>query len=198
MRTKGFGSLAPQPIGPSGQLGKEQTLPDAEDLFSRYGVGFGQSDSAPHGTCSVGVELLEYVQEQDSGTTETVSEAPGAFGGCGGSHDAGAAPYGTRVQTSGNFMSGPWRDAEVLGYLPKEVVITSARVPSTRDAYALKWNLFIEWCSSHREDTRKCPIRVVLSFLQQGLERRLSPSTLKVYVAAIAANHDPVEVGGEA
>ncbi len=33
----------------------------------------------------------------------------------------------------------------------------------------------------------------MLSYLQQGLERRLSPSTLKVYVAAIAANHDPVE-----
>ncbi len=87
------------------------------------------------------------------------------------------------------------RDAEVLGDLPQEVVdtITSARAPSTRHAYALKWNLFVEWCSSHREDPRRCPIRVVLSFLQQGLERRLSPSTLKVYVAAIAANHDPVE-----
>ncbi len=86
-------------------------------------------------------------------------------------------------------------DAEVLGDLPQEVVdtITSARAPSTRHAYALKWNLFVEWCSSHREDPRRCPIRVVLSFLQQGLERRLSPSTLKVYVAAIAANHDPVE-----
>ncbi len=89
----------------------------------------------------------------------------------------------------------PGRDAEVLGDLPQEVVdtITSARALSTRHAYALKWNLFVEWCSSHREDPRKCPIRVVLSFLQQGLERRLSPFTLKVYVAAIAANHDPVE-----
>ena len=29
----------------------------------------------------------------------------------------------------------------------------------------------------------------MLSFLQNGLERRLSPSTLKVYVAAIAAHH---------
>ncbi len=89
----------------------------------------------------------------------------------------------------------PRRDAEVLDDLPQEVVdtITSARAPSTRHAYALKWNLFVEWCSSHREDPRRCPIRVVLSFLQQGLERRLSPSTLKVYVAAIAANHDPVE-----
>ncbi len=106
------------------------------------------------------------------------------------------APYGTRVQTSGNLKClVPGRDAEVLGDLPQEVVdtITSARALSTRHAYALKWNLFVEWCSSHREDPRKCPIRVMLSFLQQGLERRLSPFTLKVYVAAIAANHDPVE-----
>ncbi len=43
------------------------------------------------------------------------------------------------------------------------------------------------------EDPRRCPIRVVLSFLQQGLERRLCPFTLKAYVAEIAANHDPVE-----
>ncbi len=89
----------------------------------------------------------------------------------------------------------PRRDAEVQSDLPQEVVdtITLARAPSTRHAYALKWNLFVGWCSSHTEDPRRCPIRVVLSFLQQGLERRLSPSTLKVYVAAIAANHDPVE-----
>ncbi len=73
----------------------------------------------------------------------------------------------------------PGRDAEVLGDLPQEVALTiaSARAPSTRRAYALKWNLFVEWCSSHREDPRRCSIRAVLSFLQQGLERRLSPST---------------------
>ncbi len=89
----------------------------------------------------------------------------------------------------------PGRDAEVLGDLPQEVALTiaSARAPSTRWAYALKWNLFVEWCSSHREDPRRCSIRAVLSFLQQGLERRLSPSTLKVYVAAISAHHDPIE-----
>ncbi len=59
MRTQGFGALAPQPVGPLGQLEKEQTLPDAEDLFSRYGVGLGQSDSAPHaGTFSVSVNCL--------------------------------------------------------------------------------------------------------------------------------------------
>ncbi len=89
----------------------------------------------------------------------------------------------------------PGWDAEVLADLPQEVAltITSARAPSTRRAYTLKWNLFVEWCSSHQEDPRRCSIRTVLSFLQQGLERRLSPSTLKVYVAAISAYHDPVE-----
>ncbi len=87
------------------------------------------------------------------------------------------------------------RDAEVLSGLPPAVAntITSARALSTRQAYRLKWNLFFNWCSPRREDPRRCPIAVVLSFLQDGLERRLSPSTLKVYVAAIAAHHDAVD-----
>ncbi len=86
-------------------------------------------------------------------------------------------------------------DAEVLGDLPQEeaLTITSALAPSTRWAYALKWNLFVEWCSAHHEDPQRCSIRAVLSFLQQGLGSRLSPSTLKVYVAAIYAHHNPVE-----
>ncbi len=108
VRTQGLGALAPQPVGPSGQLGKEQTLPDAEDLFSRYGIGFGQSDSTPHaGTCSVGVELLECVQEQVRGPTETISEAPGAYGSCGGSDAAGAASYETASTLA------PWPSPEV-------------------------------------------------------------------------------------
>ncbi len=109
------------------------------------------------------------------------------------------APASRPLETSCLVLG--W-EAEVLGYVPQEVVdnITLARAPSTRNAYALKLNLFVEWCFSHREDPRKCPIRVVLSFLQQGLERRLSPSTLKVCIAAIVANQRPRgrEVGGEA
>ncbi len=96
MRTQGFGAQSPQPVGPSGQLGKEQTRPSAEDLFSRYGVGFGRTVSTPHrGTCSVGVELPEYIQGQDSGPTETFSEAPGAYGGRSGSNPARLASYET-------------------------------------------------------------------------------------------------------
>ncbi len=488
MRTQGFGAQSPQPVGPSGQLGKEQTCPSAEDLFSRYGVGFGRTVSTPHrGTCSVSVELPEYIQGQDSGPTETFSEAPGAYGGRSGSNPARLASYetasalaswpspemgvatrhvpsdnhsgmppnlqpvvkpllslgrsspragvpaccslhgclcyrlGGHVQRAGSVRgvdgpptalahqlpwvassipcpgppegavtgqacpygqycdrcvhqpsrrsalpshvatrppsppleseasevasrhSCPWCaqpcgrraltscaarrvatpppggpadlggvrrgsgrpvclarnlplpvvllpvrgdtrhrctgaqlapgpsqvsispseptctdlvqsqggrgaglascallaqpdlvpgthaprdspslassseegpsfsetghplapasrpletpclvpgwDAEVLGDLPPEVLntIASARAPSTRRAYALKWNLFVKWCSSCREDPRRCSIGVVLSFLQQGLERRLSPSTLKVHAAAISA-----------
>ncbi|KAI2648631.1 hypothetical protein H4Q32_018781 [Labeo rohita] len=71
--------------------------------------------------------------------------------------------------------------------------ITQARAPSTRQAYALRWGLFVDWCSSRQEDPQRCSIGVVLSFLQEKLERRLSPSTLKVYVAAIAAYHDAVD-----
>ncbi len=63
------------------------------------------------------------------------------------------------------------RDAEILGGLPPAVVntITSARAPSTRHTCRLKWNLFVNWCSPRREDPRRCPIAVVLSFLQDGL-----------------------------
>ncbi len=75
----------------------------------------------------------------------------------------------------------PGRDAADSSGLPPAVVetIIQARAPSTRQTYALKWSLFATWCSSRREDPRRCTIEVVLSFLQERLEHRLSPSTLK-------------------
>ncbi len=62
---------------------KSKFCPCAEDLFSRYGVGLGQPDSVTQrGVRPVSVELPEFVQRQDSGPTETFSEAPGAYGIC--------------------------------------------------------------------------------------------------------------------
>ncbi|KAI2647501.1 ORF V: Enzymatic polyprotein [Labeo rohita] len=89
----------------------------------------------------------------------------------------------------------PGRDASDLSGLSQAVIdtITQSRAPSTRQAYALRWGLLIDWCSSHGEDPQRCPIAVVLSFLQEKLKRRLSPSTLKVYVADIVAYHDAVD-----
>ncbi|XP_073670349.1 uncharacterized protein [Paramisgurnus dabryanus] len=39
LRAQRFNASASRPFGSSGQLGKEQTLPNAEDLFPRYGTG---------------------------------------------------------------------------------------------------------------------------------------------------------------
>ncbi len=72
MRTQGPGAQASQLVGSSGQLGKEQTHANAEDIFSRHGVGFGQPDSMPHqGMCSFGAELTRDYIRQDDSTTET-------------------------------------------------------------------------------------------------------------------------------
>lgn len=58
----------------------------------------------------------------------------------------------------------------------------------------MKWRLFAMWCSYQWEDPRRCTVGPVLSFLQEGLEKRLSAFTLKVYMAAIAENHDMVKL----
>ncbi len=108
VRTQGPGAQAPQPVGPSGQLGKEQTRANAEDLFSRHGVGFGQPDSTPHpGTCSVGAELPQDFIRQDGGPTETLSEAPGAYGCSCGDSSARSAPYETASALA------PWPNPEL-------------------------------------------------------------------------------------
>ncbi len=46
VRSQGSGASAPQPVGASGQLGKEQALPCAENLFSWCGVRLGEYDGA--------------------------------------------------------------------------------------------------------------------------------------------------------
>ncbi|KAI2645605.1 ATP synthase subunit alpha [Labeo rohita] len=70
----------------------------------------------------------------------------------------------------------PRRDASDLSSLSQAVIdtITQSRAPSTRQTYALRWGLFVDWCSSRGEDPQRCPIAVVLSFLQEKLECRLS------------------------
>ncbi|KAI2644810.1 hypothetical protein H4Q32_024702 [Labeo rohita] len=70
--------------------------------------------------------------------------------------------------------------------------ISQARAPSTRRLYALKWSVFSAWCSTRGEDPVSCDISVILSFLQELLDKGCSPSTLKVYVAAITASHAPI------
>ncbi len=83
-------------LGLQGQLGKEQALPCAENLFSRCGVRLGEYDGTPHReTCPSSAELPEFLQRQKCVTTETVSEAPGAYGIRSCSHAARIASYET-------------------------------------------------------------------------------------------------------
>ncbi|KAL0167364.1 hypothetical protein M9458_039208, partial [Cirrhinus mrigala] len=78
--------------------------------------------------------------------------------------------------------------------LSTEVVETllQSRAPSTRKLYALKWKLFTSWCGRRQQNPVNCPVGSVLEFLQDRLSAGLSHSTLKVYVAAIAAYHAPL------
>ncbi len=95
-RSQGLGASAPQPVGASGELGKEQALHCAENLLSQCGVRLGEYDGTPHGgTCPSSAELPEFLQRQECGTTETVSEAPGAYGVRSCSHAARIASYET-------------------------------------------------------------------------------------------------------
>ncbi|CAM4724403.1 unnamed protein product [Leuciscus chuanchicus] len=70
--------------------------------------------------------------------------------------------------------------------------ILQSRAPSTRKLYALKWRVFTSLCSDRRLDPVNCPIGTVLEFLQDRFTAGLTPSTLKVYVAAIGAYHIPL------
>ncbi len=58
-----------------------------------------------------------------------------------------------------------------------------------RHLYALKWSVFSTWCLDRGENS---DLSVVLSFQQELLDKGRSPSTLKVYVAAIVASHAPI------
>ncbi|KAI2661618.1 Transposon Ty3-G Gag-Pol polyprotein [Labeo rohita] len=108
-----------------------------------------------------------------TGGGHCVPPSPGAV------ETLGVAPEGAHLLASG---------------LSTEVVetILQSRAPSTRKLYALKWKLFTSWCGHHQQDPVNCPVGSVLEFLQDRLSAGLSHSTLKVYVAAIAAYHAPL------
>ncbi|KAI2654443.1 ORF V: Enzymatic polyprotein [Labeo rohita] len=77
--------------------------------------------------------------------------------------------------------SAPLVSGRDPGYLPENVLntISQARAPSTRRLYALKWSVFSTWCSTRGKDPASCDISVILSFLQELLDKGRSPSTLK-------------------
>lgn len=71
--------------------------------------------------------------------------------------------------------------------------INSSRAPSTNALYANRWKIFSEWCQVLGQDPTHCPLPSVLRFLQSLFDKGLTPSTIKVYAAAISASHVRVE-----
>ncbi len=109
---------------------------------------------------------------------------------------------GPSVPSRGLDISPPTRTMETVGLasegaqlidsdLSTEVVetILHSKAPSTKKLYALKWKVFTSWCSDRQLDPVNCPVGTVL---QDRFTAGLTPSTLKVYVAAISAYHIPL------
>ncbi len=78
--------------------------------------------------------------------------------------------------------------------LPERVLNTMAEAgaPSTRCLYALKLYIFLAWCQDRDLEPVTSEVSVVLSFLQERLDKQGSSSTIKVNSAAIAAFHAPI------
>ncbi len=118
---------------------------------------------------------------------------------------------GHAVASTGNDLAPTARLMEIVGVASErnelicpglsaeatETIINSG-VVSTRRLYAFKWKLFTTWCRSRDMDPAYCPIASELEFLQSHFSEGVTPATLKVYVAAISANHayiDGISVG---
>ncbi len=83
-----------------------------------------------------------------------------------------------------------------MNVLPVEVqeTIASARAPATRKLYSSKWGFFESWCLACAIDPVNCPVGPVLEFLQERLTAAAAATTLRVYVAALAARRELGEI----
>ncbi len=65
---------------------------------------------------------------------------------------------------------------------------------ATRKLYSSKWGVFESWCLARVIDPVNCPVGPVLEFLQERLTTGAAATTLRVYVAAIAARRELDEI----
>ncbi|KAK9542065.1 hypothetical protein VZT92_002063 [Zoarces viviparus] len=93
----------------------------------------------------------------------------------------------------GLAAGGP--DQLLTGCMPVRRTILNARAPSTRRQYENRWRLFSDWCVVRNKDPVQCPVPIVLEFLQSLLDKGQSPSTVRVYVAALSWHHARVDNG---
>lgn len=77
-----------------------------------------------------------------------------------------------------------------LGLSPHVIAtIHNGRAISTLSFYGSKWQVFEGWCDGPGLTSYQCSVPDILCFLQDLLEKGISFSTIKVYLAAISACH---------
>ncbi len=106
------------------------------------------------------------------------------------------------VSASGQNLTPTSRDLEVVGMADHRSplafdlsdgvceTINSTRALSTRKLYSSKWKVFKFWCLVHAVYPVSCPVGSVLEFLQDKFSAGAAATTLRVYVAAIAARRE--------
>lgn len=173
-------------------LAGSQTLrvPSGED--SAYGVVQNQEGESVSYTR--GPELAESAlvrgPERVSGGSPMANSPQKGPAVSGERHDM--APQPRAVEPSCVAAAGTLNERDAL-HSRVLSTLTEARAPSTRRLYALKWGVFTKWCQDIGIDQGTCSVSDVLRFLQHRLDCGSLPSTLKVYVAAIAAFRSPVD-----
>ncbi len=98
----GIGALAPQPVGPSGQLGKEaNSCRCRESLFSVWSLdSVNQTARLTQERAQSVLNCLNTFKNRTAAPLKQVSEAPGAYGGCSAAvTTTGAALYEYRFNT---------------------------------------------------------------------------------------------------
>ncbi|KAK0154140.1 hypothetical protein N1851_003764 [Merluccius polli] len=103
-------------------------------------------------------------------------------------------------------LSHSTTDARTLAAMQDAAQVGLGRMPPVEPAIAslilapdealrpdARWKLFSDWCNGKAADPVRCPVAIVLEFLQSLLDSGRSHSTLRVYVAAISSRHEGVD-----
>ncbi len=113
---------------------------------------------------------------------------------------------GPTLSSSGQDLAPTSRNLEVVGMADHRPplaldlsdgvceIIDSARALSTRKLYSSKWRVFESWCLVNVVDPVNCPVGSVLEFLQHKFSAGAAATSLRVYVATIAAQRDSDDV----
>ncbi|XP_059182347.1 uncharacterized protein LOC131961092 [Centropristis striata] len=93
------------------------------------------------------------------------------------------------LSQGGGMVFHPHPERLALWAWPLSGSICQLGVSHSESLYDCKWRVFEEWCHSNGHVPLQCPVGVILSFLQDLIDNRKAFSTVKVYLAAIAACH---------